>query len=123
VPDRIVAGRDQIVAVLLGDCSTVSVSQQQKPNFPDMVVEYMLVWTLEDCSCRQLVTLTSWHAVVVHIRWRKAIQDFKRQYYCICCSAKCRVSASLTFVLNCDCIVLGEQEQLTKTDSAADRWE
>jgi len=35
-PDRIVRGRGQVVAVLLEDCSTVAVLQQQKPDLPDV---------------------------------------------------------------------------------------
>jgi len=31
-PDRIVQGRGQVVAVLLGDCSTVALLQQQKSD-------------------------------------------------------------------------------------------
>jgi len=34
--DRIVRGRGQVVIVLLGDCSTVAVLQQQKPHLPDV---------------------------------------------------------------------------------------
>ena len=64
VPVGIVRGRGQVVAILLGHCSTVAVCSSKSPITQTCIVVRCSthVWTLEDRSCRRLVATTCWQS-------------------------------------------------------------
>jgi len=66
-PDGIVQGRGQVVGSVAGRLVHSRCPAVAKARPPRRVVWYDIsrntrVWTLEDCSCRHLVTLTSWQS-------------------------------------------------------------